>query len=113
MGKGDYPGEFETLVLLAILRLGKNAYGMTIRHEIIDQTGRGVSRGATYSTLDRLEEKGYVSSWLADPTPERGGRAKRYYRIEATGQHALHASLRALRGMTQGLEPVWMIGGSA
>ena len=112
MSKGDYLGEFEMFVMLAVRQLNKNAYGMTIRHEIIDRTARDVSRGATYATLDRLEEKGFVSSWLADPTPERGGRAKRYYKIEAAGSHALESSLNALQSMAQGLEPAWAMGDS-
>jgi len=89
MSKGEYLGEFEQLVLLALLRLGENAYGMTIRREIQDKTGRHVSLGAVYTTLNRLEEKGYVSSWVGEPTPERGGRAKRFFKINAAGARAL------------------------
>jgi len=70
-------GEFEQVVLLAILRLGDDAYAVTIRDEILQCTGRDVSRGSIYITLDRLETKGYLRSRLADSTPERGGRAKR------------------------------------
>ena len=112
MGKGDYLGEFEMHVMLGVRRLAKNAYGMTIRQEIIETTGRDVSRGATYATLDRLQGKGFVSSWLADPTPERGGRAKRYYKIEAAGSHALESSLNALQSMAEGLEPASVTGGA-
>ena len=68
-------GEFEQVVLLAILRLGDNAYGVTIRSEITACTRREVAPGALYTTLDRMEDKGIVRSWLGDPTPQRGGRA--------------------------------------
>ena len=74
----DFLGEFEQIVLLALLRLGENAYGVPIRQEIEDRTGRPVSVGALYSTLDRLEGKGLVSSFFSDPRPERGGRSRRY-----------------------------------
>jgi PadR family transcriptional regulator PadR len=77
MGKGDYLGEFEQIVLLAVLRLGKNAYGVTIWEEIERRAERPVMIGAVYATLDRLEAKRYISSKVGDPTPERGGRAKR------------------------------------
>lgn len=69
----EYLGEFEQIVLLAILRLGEGSYGVPMRHEIEKRTGRHVSVGALYSTLDRLESKRYVHSWFADPTPQRGG----------------------------------------
>jgi PadR family transcriptional regulator PadR len=82
-------GRFEEIVLLALGRLGENAYGVTIRREIAARTGRDYSIGAVYTTLDRLVEKGYVSSRLGNPTPERGGRAKRYFQIEAPGIRAL------------------------
>ena len=83
---GDhYLGEFEQLVLLAVLRLGDEAYGVPIRREIEKRTDRKVTVGALYSTLDRLQAKGYVSSWFADPTAERGGRSRRYFRVEPPG----------------------------
>jgi PadR family transcriptional regulator, regulatory protein PadR len=107
MPKGDYPGEFEQIMLLALLRLGDSAYGMAIRREILDRTGRDVSIGAVYATLDRLEEKGFVSSRQGDPSPERGGRAKRFFKIEADGEAALRESHRVLTRMTQGLKPKW------
>jgi PadR family transcriptional regulator, regulatory protein PadR len=106
MAKGDYLGEFEQIVLLALLRLRNNAYGMTIRREIEKRTGRQVSIGAVYATLDRLEEKGHVSSRQGQPTAERGGRAKRFFKIEASGEKAMSESRRALAGMMQGL-PKW------
>jgi PadR family transcriptional regulator len=101
----DPLGEFEQLVLLAVLRLGDSAYPVTIRQEIEERTGRSVSRGAIYITLDRLEKKGYLASWLADPTAERGGRAKRYYEVRPVGATALRQSWSALRKMWEGMEP--------
>ena len=99
-------GEFEQVVLLAVLRLGDNAYGVTILREIQRQAARPVSRGAVYVTLDRLERKKLVASRLADPTPERGGRAKRYFRVQPAGIAALRDSRRALARLWEGLEPV-------
>jgi PadR family transcriptional regulator PadR len=88
-------GEFEKAVLLALVRLRDNAYGVTIRRELSKRLQRDVAVGAVYTTLSRLEEKGYVSSSVGEPTPERGGRAKRYFRIEATGAEALNRSITA------------------
>ena len=99
-------GEFEHVVLLAILRLGDQAYAVTIRDEILERTGRDVSRGSIYITLDRLETKGYLRSRLADPTPERGGRAKRYYTLRPRAVDALKESRRALVALWRGLEGV-------
>jgi len=82
-------GEFEQLVLLAVVRLADGAYGVPIRREIEKRTDRKVTVGALYSTLDRLEAKGYLSSWFADPTTERGGRSRRYFRVEPPGTEAL------------------------
>jgi DNA-binding PadR family transcriptional regulator len=86
---GDRLGQFEELILLALVRLRDNAYGVTIRREIETRTGREISVGAVYTALERLQRKGYVSSRVGDPTPERGGRAKRFFRIEAPGLNAL------------------------
>jgi PadR family transcriptional regulator, regulatory protein PadR len=97
-------GEFEHVVLLAILRLGDAAYAVTIRDEIAACTGRDVSRGSVYITLDRLETKGYLKSWFGDPTPERGGRAKRYYALRPRAVEALKESRRALISLWRGLE---------
>ena len=83
---GDYLGEFEHLVLLAVLRLADEAYGVAVRREIAGRTGRDVSIGAIYITLDRLERKGFVKSRVGEPSVARGGRAKRYFRITARGQ---------------------------
>ncbi len=103
MSKGAYLGEFEQIVLLALLRLRERAYGMRIRQEIEERTGRPVSIGAIYATLDRMQSKGYVSSWLADPTAERGGRAKRFFKMEAAGITALKQSQDALNRMLKGV----------
>jgi DNA-binding PadR family transcriptional regulator len=91
------------MVLLAILRLGNDAYGMEVRQEIEDRTGKDVSYGAVYTTLDRLGKKGYVADRLGDPTPERGGRARRYFRVEPRGSEALRASRQALDVMWEGV----------
>lgn len=99
----DYLGEFEQLVLLALLRLGENAYGVTVRLEIEKRTGREVALGAIYKTLGRLEEKGYVTSTVGEPTPERGGRRKKFYAVAPLGVKALNQSFTALRKMTRGL----------
>jgi len=107
MGKGGYLGEFEQIVLLAVLRLGKNAYGVTIWEEIEKRTGRSVIVGAVYATLDRLQAKRFISSKVGDPTPERGGRAKRFFKITAKGSAALERSRRILANMWAGLDPVW------
>jgi len=97
-------GEFEQVVLLSILRLGEDAYAVSVRDEIARCTGREVSRGSIYITLDRLETKGYLKSRLADPTPERGGRAKRYYALRPRAIEALRDSRRALVALWRGLE---------
>ena len=100
----SYLGEFEHIVLLALLRLEDRAYGVSIRQEIQTRTKREVSIGAVYATLDRLETKGYVKSSLGEPTAERGGRSKRFFRTTAKGVTALNHTRQALRRMTEGLE---------
>jgi len=95
--------EFETLVLLSILRLGNRAYGMEAREEIERRTRRDVSYGAVYTALDRLERKGFVSHELGESTPERGGRARKYFRVEAAGREALRDARRALGVMWEGV----------
>lgn len=97
------PGEFEQIVLLAILRLEDRAYGVTIRRELAERTGRDASPGALYTTLDRLEDKGLVESRLGDPTAERGGRARRYYSVTTNGLCAVTAAQRAFRNLLEGL----------
>lgn len=103
-------GEFEQIVLLAILRLGEKAYGVAIRAEIIERTERAPSPGALYVTLDRLEEKGLVTSTLGDPTPQRGGRAKRYFTVTKAGAEAVRRAQRAYRSLSEGLE---ILGGAS
>jgi len=104
MSSREYLGEFEQIVMLALLRLGKTAYGVPVRQEIEQRTKRAVSVGALYSTLDRLEAKGYVASWFADPTAERGGRAKRFFRVEPLGLKAIQRSQKAMATMLEGLD---------
>lgn len=101
-----YLGEFEQVVLLAILRLGDDAYGVPIRREIEKEAQRKVTVGALYSTLDRLEAKGLVSSWFADPTAERGGRSRRYFRVAADGVEALSRARRMFDRMWKGVRLV-------
>jgi len=97
-------GEFEQIVLLAILRLGQSAYGVTIRREIAVCTGRQPAPGALYTTLDRMEQKGLVESWLGDPTPQRGGRAKRYFMVTNKGGVAVAAAQRSYQKLLRGLQ---------
>jgi DNA-binding PadR family transcriptional regulator len=97
-------GEFEQLVLLAIVHLG-DAYGIPIVDEIERRTGRAVARAAVYVTLRRLEDKGYVSSWIGEPTPERGGKGRRYVKIESAGRRALRESRQLVDRMWGGLDP--------
>lgn len=100
----DWLGEFEQLVLFAVLRL-PDGYGGTIRKEIERRTPRRVSAGAVYTTLDRLERRGMVTSSWGEPTPERGGKRKRHFRLTAAGREALAQSWRALRAMAHGATP--------
>jgi DNA-binding PadR family transcriptional regulator len=104
MSSRDYLGEFEHIVILALLRLGDRAYGVTVRQEIEARTGREVSIGAIYATFDRLEAKGYVKSQFGEPTPERGGRSKRFFRATARGLSAVNRTHRAVQSMIQGLD---------
>ena len=103
-------GEFEQMVLLAVLRTSQDpadAYGVTIHDELTKRAKRRVARGAVYMTLDRLEKKGLLSSFLTEPTAERGGRAKRHFEVEAAGLRALSASQDALKNMSEGLSRRW------
>jgi PadR family transcriptional regulator, regulatory protein PadR len=102
MRTGVSLGEFEQVVLLAILRLGEGAYGVTVGAEITACTGRKPAPGALYTTLDRLEDKGLVSSRLGDPTPQRGGRAKRYFTVNAKGVAAITRAQRSYRRLLEG-----------
>ena len=93
MARLDSIGSFEQLVLTAILALRDEAYGVAVHAKVAELSSpKAVSLGAVYITLDRLEDKGFVASWLSDPTPERGGRAKRFYRLEALGERAVQES---------------------
>lgn len=94
-------GEFEYLLLTAAVRLGEDAYGAAIRREIEEATGRRCSIGALYTTLDRLETKGYVKTWMGDPTPQRGGRAKRMVSVTAKGVRAASAFYHAVRRVSR------------
>lgn len=98
-------GEFEILVLAAILRLGPEAYGVSIRQEIEERTNRSVSVGALYSTLTRLEKKAYVTSRLGAATSQRGGRSKRFFDMTALGQTQFEKSVSSLDNMLQGVRP--------
>ena len=97
-------GEFEQLLLFALVRLGDGAYGVALRRDIEDRTGRSISAGAVYTALDRLETRGYVLSRLGEPTPIRGGRRKKHYELLAAGAETLHRSYRLMRQMTDGLD---------
>lgn len=100
----DSLGDFERLVLLAILRLQNEAYGLRIREEIEDRAQRTASLGMVYTALERLENKKFVSSWTGGATAERGGRSKRFFKVEAAGMAALRQSLSITNQMSAGLE---------
>ena len=103
MAKRGYLGEFEFMVMLALLRLGQDAYGVQVSREIERRCGRGVSVGSLYATLERLEVQGLVRSNLGEPTAERGGRAKRYFHVTANGLKTVRESQRALSSLWEGL----------
>ena len=98
---GNYIGEFEELVLLAILSRGDNAYGVTILEALEDATNRSIAIGSLYTTLSRLEEKGLVKSWVGEPTAERGGRAKRHYKVNGSAQSLLKEVQAARQRLTK------------
>jgi PadR family transcriptional regulator PadR len=98
-------GEFEQLILLAVLRLGDDAYGMTIRRAVEQGTGRDVAAGAVYTTLGRLESRGLVSSRPGETVPERTGQRRRYYRLEPEGAAELYRAYSDVRRMARGLVP--------
>src|SRR5690242_10887272 len=100
-----YLGEFEQLVLLAIVRLEDDAYGATIRRLIEDATGRAVSIGAVYTTLERLHGKGLVTPHIAEPTGERGGRRRKVYTLQRAGRRAIARAFATWSTMTRGLQP--------
>ena len=103
MPKGDFIGEFELYVLLALAHLGDDAYGVTIREEIETRTARTVSMGAVYATLGRLGDKSLVRFRVSDPLPVQGGRPRKYYRLTPAGARALHHSTAMLARMMDGL----------
>ena len=96
-------GEFEYLILTATARLGEEAYGASVREAIQQATGRGCSIGALYTTLDRLQKKGLIKTWMGDPTPERGGRSKRLVRITAKGVQAASEFYEAVQRVSRGV----------
>lgn len=96
--------DLEVLALAAILQLGSDAYGVSIRDEIRERTGRSVSVGSLYKAIHRMEERGYVSTYVGEPTGVRGGRAKKHVKVENAGREALGASVRALGEMLKGLD---------
>jgi PadR family transcriptional regulator PadR len=99
-----YLGEFEQLVLLAVLQLGEQAYAVPMRQAIEQAAARSVSRGALYTTLERLEAKGLLSSRMGEPTDDRGGRARRYHSVTPAGLRALRAARDAVTRLSTGLE---------
>jgi len=101
----DTLGEFEQVILLAIVHLGAEAYGTAIRREIEARTGREIAVGALYTALERLERKGFVASAMSDPTPQRGGRARRHFQLQPDGAAALKRSRELLAKMWDGLTP--------
>ena len=106
MTKGKHPGELEQMVLLAILRLKDEAYGLNVMRELKERVHREVSRGALYSVLDRLEGKGFVASRFGDPTPGRGGKPRRYMSVTPRGVEALQKARSAWRSLSEGLGEV-------
>ena len=103
MPKRTNLGDFELMVMLALLRLGDDAYGVPISREIEQQSGREVALGSVYATLERLEGRGLVSSHLGKPTAERGGKAKRYFRVTAYGLRKARETRQALMKLWRGL----------
>jgi len=104
MPRGDYLGEFEQMILLTVARLGDDAYGMAILEELQARTGAEAAVASVYAALDRLERRGFVTSAIGNPTPERGGRAKRFFTLVPAGAVALHRSRHALDSLWDGLE---------
>jgi DNA-binding PadR family transcriptional regulator len=104
MPRGEYLGEFEQMVLLAVARLGREAYGIAILDEIAHTTGTQAAVASIYAALDRLERRGLVASRIGAPTPERGGRAKRFFSLCPAGREALHRARNALDALWEGLE---------
>ncbi|HYI96106.1 MAG TPA: helix-turn-helix transcriptional regulator [Bryobacteraceae bacterium] len=108
MPRSDSLGQFEQLVLAALVTLGENAYGVTIHQKVHElASSKAVTLGAIYVALDRLEDKGFVSSWLSEPTAARGGRAKRCYRLEVAGERALRESIATAQRMASTVRSIW------
>jgi len=97
-------GEFEYLLITAAVRLKEDAYGAAIRHQVEDSTGRRCSLGALYTTLDRLETKGLIETWMGEATPQRGGRAKRMVRVTAAGIRSATEFYNAIRQVSRGVQ---------
>jgi PadR family transcriptional regulator, regulatory protein PadR len=106
MADRNYLGEFELMILLAVIRLGQEAYGVTIVRELEGYRGREVSVGSVYAALERLEAKRLVSSSLGDPTPERGGKAKRYFQVTGAGLRQVHETRRVLSKLWHALPAI-------
>lgn len=96
-------GELEQLILFALVELGRDGYGAAVGRSIEERTGRTISAGAIYTGLDRLERRGMLESRVGDPTPQRGGRRRKYYRLTADGVDALRRSVEVIRVMSEGL----------
>jgi PadR family transcriptional regulator PadR len=108
MAKLNSLGQFEQLILTAILKLRDDAYGVSIHDKVEDLARpKSVALGAVYVTLDRLEDKGLIASWLSDPSPERGGRSKRCYRVEALGERALQESMVTAKRVWDAVTEIW------
>jgi PadR family transcriptional regulator len=106
MKRMEHLGDLEQLVMLAVLRLGEAAYGASIQRELATRARRKVSLGTVHVTLMRLENKGLVRSWLGDPSPNRGGKARRHYSLERGGEKALRATRDTMARMWDGLSTV-------
>ena len=108
MPKSTSIGQFEQVLLTAVLSLREDAYGVSIHRRVEELAApKSVSLGAVYVTLDRLEDKGFITSWLSDPTPERGGRAKRCYRLQALGERVLRESAESVHRVHEALSEAW------
>jgi PadR family transcriptional regulator PadR len=111
MSRYDYLGNFELMVLLAVLRVGDDAYGVPVSRELEAQSRQEVAVASVYAALQRLEEKGLVTSYVGEPTPERGGRAKRYFKVTAQGLREIRTTQRTLTRLWRGVPQ--LEGGSA
>jgi len=106
----DSLGDFEQLVLTGVLLLDEHAYGLAIHERIVELAApRMIRLGAVYMTLDRLKDKGLLTSWMSGPTPERGGRSKRYYQLTARGERAVHQSTATAKRISRAVEQLWRL----